>query len=76
MVKRLADLSDTLDEVQTTMRSAKTRLRNAAILCNLTELHPVIDNMTRWVSKAYMLSLFIRMSPELIEAIEYKEDAE
>ena len=52
------------------MVSAKTRLKNAAILRNLTDLKPKLDNDTRWSGKFEVLQRFGRLRDDLIEVSE------
>ncbi len=48
MVKNMTNLSSTIDSVHETMKIAKTRLKNAAALGNLTDLRPILHSETRW----------------------------
>ena len=43
-----ADLRTTVSTEHDTIREVKSKLKSAAVLRNLTELHPVLDNATRW----------------------------
>jgi len=61
-------LSSTLDSVHSTMKAAKAKLKNAAILRNLTHLKPVLYNKTRWSGKSAVLERFVRIREQLIQA--------
>ncbi len=37
-----------MNSVQTTMQEIKSKSKSAAVLSNLTKVHPVLDNATRW----------------------------
>lgn len=68
MVASHYDMKNTIDSVRETMTSARARLKNAAILRNITDLRPRIDNTTRWSGKYYILNQFVNMRSDLIEA--------
>ena len=68
MMKNHFDLTRVIDAVHETMRTAKIKLRNAALLRNLTDLRPIMNNETRWSGKVLMLKRFLRIREELIEA--------
>ena len=66
-VKNTAQLQHTIDDVHATMLSAKSKLKNAALLQNETDLKPVIHNKTRWSGKFKMLKQWIVIRNELIQ---------
>ena len=55
------------------MKEVKTKSKSAAILRNLTELLPVLDNTTRWSGKVTMLKRFLDVREEIIEASEHAD---
>ena len=57
----------TLDTVHDTMFAAKSKLRNSALLRNITDLVPVLYNKTRWSGKYSTLSRFLSIREKLIE---------
>lgn len=63
-----ADLRTIIDSVHETMKSAKSKLKNAAVLRNITDLRPIINNATRWSGKSDMLERYLRLRDDLIEA--------
>ena len=67
MVGRISDLNKQLESVHKTMLAAKT-LKSAAVLRNLTDLHPVVPNATRWSGKSQMLTRYIRIREDLLKA--------
>ena len=68
MIEHHVELSKTIETVHQTMRAARTRLRNAAVLKNLTDLRPVMHNDTRWRGKRFMSVRFNQIRTELIAA--------
>jgi len=60
-------LKTALNSVHETMLSCKQKLKNSALLRNLTDLKPIIHNQTRWSGKFYMMQRFLRIRTELIE---------
>lgn len=46
-MRRYGDLAQVIDSVNKTMKEAKTKLKSAAALRNLTDLRPVMNNETR-----------------------------
>lgn len=66
MVDAHAQLRSTIESVHATMRGAK-KLKNSALLRNLTPLNPIMHNATRWSGKLHMLARFVRIREELIE---------
>eukprot|EP00171_Calliarthron_tuberculosum_P023317 IDg23317t1 len=73
MIRHHADLSRTIDAVHDTMKAAKSKLKNAAVLRNLTDLRPIMNNVTRWSSTFEMLRRFGRIHDELIVASQNEE---
>ena len=67
MIKKNLELKSTIMSIHDTMKAAKTGLKNPAILQNITNLKPVMDNMTRWSSKCDMLKRFIRIRDDLLK---------
>lgn len=56
-----------IESVHATMKSAR-KLKNAAILRNITDYCPVLNYETRWSGKRRMLDRFIKIRNKLIEA--------
>lgn len=52
------------------MTSAETKLKKAAVLGNITDLRPTLDNGPRWSGKFEIFARFDRMRDDLIEASE------
>ena len=50
------------------MTSIKSKNSNAAILRNLTDLRPVLDNKTRWSGKFFMVQRYCRIYDEIVAA--------
>jgi len=75
MVQNDTSLRNTINSVHCTMKAAKTKLKSAAILRNLTKLRPILHNKTRWSSKYDMIARFTRIRNKLIEASQ-SNDAE
>ena len=75
MINRHIELKNVIESVHRTMKEVKSKSKSAAVLRNLTELHPVLDNETRWSGKVLMLKRFIEIRSEIIEASEH-EDSE
>jgi hypothetical protein len=73
MVKASDDMKNTIAKVHDVMACAKQKLRNAALLRNITDLRPILENKTWWSGKAAMLVRFIRLRDKLIEAADNKE---
>ena len=67
MTKTNMALHEVLNSVHGTMLSCKQKLRNGALLRNLTDLKPIIHNQTRWSGKYYMMERFLRIRDELLE---------
>ncbi|KAI0560856.1 Ribonuclease H-like protein [Gracilaria domingensis] len=66
MEDRHSQLEQTIDSVHGTMKDAK-KLRNAALLRNLTDLSPIMHNAIRWSGKLHMLKRFIRIREDLLD---------
>ena len=49
------------------MKKAKTKLKHAAMLRNMTHLKPVLYNKTRWSGKYYMFERWLQIRDTLIE---------
>lgn len=54
-------LSPIIDSIHSTMLNCLQKLKNRAMLRNLTEISPIIHNKTRWSSKYSMLKHFNRI---------------
>jgi hypothetical protein len=76
MVANTIQLKNVIENVHAVMLSAKRKLKNAALLRNLTNLKPVIHNKTRWSGKHFMLTRFLRIRDELIEVADNEESVE
>ena len=70
MIDAHTDLKYYVDSVRRTISRARRKLKNAAILRNLTDLRPKLENSTRWPGKYLILHQFTRMRDDLIEATE------
>ena len=68
MIERHVELSKTIETVHETMREARSRLRNAAVLKNLSDLGSVMHKDTRWSGKRFMLEHFNQIRREFIAA--------
>ena len=53
------------------MREIKGRLKNTAILGDLSQLVPIMDNVMRWSSKLPMDKRFYATHDELIDALDH-----
>jgi hypothetical protein len=67
MVEKHSDLTNVIANTHETMRAAKQKLKNTALLRNMTDLKPVMHNKTRWSGKYSMLKRFSQIRQELIE---------
>ncbi len=67
MIASHLDLKNTVGSVHETMNSGRSKLKNAAILRNVTELKPKVDNITRSSGKLEILRQFTRMHEYLVE---------
>jgi len=72
MVRKNKDMSGVIDSVHEIMKMAK-RLKNQAILRNLTDLKPMLHNKTRWSSKCEMLHRFLEIRPQIISAKDHED---
>ncbi len=68
MVHAHPDLRNTIQSVRNTMTSARSELKNSAILRKITDLRPKPDNATRWSGKYANLHQWTRMRNHLIDA--------
>lgn len=66
MAKEQKRLNKLLSTVHNTMRDAMQKLKNSAILRNITHLISALENVTRRSSKYVMLSRFNRIVEKLI----------
>ena len=73
MVSNHIDLKNTIDSVRETMSDARSKLKNAAILRNITDLRPKLDNDTRWSGKFEILKQFAKMRDDILEAAEHPD---
>lgn len=71
MIESHLDLKNTISSVHETMKSIKLKPKSAAVLRNLCELRPVMDNETRWSSKVSLLGRFNEIRTEIIDASEH-----
>ena len=55
MIEQHSELKNVIESIHRTMKEVKTKSKSAAILRNLRELRPVLDNATRWSGKVTML---------------------
>ena len=58
MIENHGDLSNAITSERVTMHEVKSKLKFSAVLRNLTDLSPVIDNETRWSAKFKVLRRF------------------
>ena len=63
-------MSRAIDLIHDTMKTSRQRIRNRAMLRNLTFLSPITHNVTRWSSKYDMMARFLRIRSELISVSE------
>ena len=68
MIRNMPELKKQIDSVHNTMAAARNGLKNAAVLRNLTELHPIVPNDTRWSGKSLMLSRYVTIRDDLLTA--------
>jgi len=73
MVQNDRSLQNTIEGVHRVMKEAKTKLKSAAVLRNLTKLRPILYNKTRWSGKHDMLARFLKIRSELIEASQHDD---
>ena len=65
MVDNDSTLKDCIDSVHRTMTDCRSKLRNRAMLRNLTTLSPIVENKTRWSGKYMMITRFCRIYDSL-----------
>lgn len=65
MVKRHGNLNHTIESVHKAMKYARVKLKNAAVLRNITDLRPIMNNDTRWSGKHDILLRLKSISEEL-----------
>jgi hypothetical protein len=73
MVSNDIQLSQAIDCIHETMKAAKQKLKNAALLRNLTDLKPKMHNKTRWSGKYAMLERWGTLRDDLIEAENHQD---
>ena len=61
------DLADLLEQVHQTMVSIKTKNSKAALLHNVTDLKPILDNKTRWSGKYSMVDPYCQIYEEIVQ---------
>lgn len=66
MIDDVVDLNRVVKSIHKTMKAAKWRLKNPAMLRNITTLRPLLTNATRWSGKCNMVNRFVRTRPQLI----------
>ncbi len=67
MIERHYELRNVIESIHRTMKEVKTKSKSAAILRNLTELRPILDNATQWCGKVTMLKRFLDVREEIFE---------
>lgn len=67
MVNNETDQQCKIENVHRTMLSAK-RLKNSAVIPNLVDLKPVRHIETLWYKTILMISLFLRVRENILEA--------
>ena len=73
MMKNDENLCYIIDTTYGTMLECKSRIKNRAVLCNLTKCKPIIYNATYWTGKVDMLSQFHIIHDDLETALEHKD---
>jgi hypothetical protein len=71
MVSGNSQMKETISTIHDVMACAKQKLRNAAVLRNITDLRPVLENKTRWSGKVAMLARFVRLRDDLVKAADH-----
>eukprot|EP00171_Calliarthron_tuberculosum_P002370 IDg2370t1 len=74
MIELDGSLSSTIDSIHDTMKSCKTKLKNRALLRNISHLNPVLHNVTRWSSTYHMIKRFNLIRDDLI-TVSNEEDS-
>lgn len=72
MVDCHTKLKRTIESVHVTMKAAR-KLQNTALLRNLTDLSPIMHNVTHWPGKVHMLPRFTFIREELFKVRIYPE---
>ena len=67
MIRCMPDLNRQIETVHKSMSAAKA-LKHSAMLRNLTDLSPVLPNATMWSGKSEMLTRFVPIRDELVQA--------
>ena len=76
MVKTDSSLPNTIEEVNGTMLLSKRKLKNAALLHNLTIPKQTITKKTRWSSMQMMLANWRRIRDKVKEVAEHDDSVE
>lgn len=66
MIERDRTVEKAIDSILGTMKDCKVKLKNRALLRNLSDLNPVLNNKTRWSSTYHMISRFNKLRDALI----------
>lgn len=78
-VRRMIDansrIQGTIESIHKTMKSCKSGLKNRALLRNITDLCPVLNNQTRWSSIYQMLTRYNRIRDALIRVADSSESS-
>jgi hypothetical protein len=72
MVRGNFELQKTISNIHDVMACAKQKLRNAAVLRNITDLRPILENKTHWSGKVAMIARFIRIRDDLMKAADHE----
>ncbi len=75
MITESPSLQSTIDSVHLTMKSCTTGLRNRALLRNITDLSPVLNNQARWSSVHFMLKRYMRIRDALLSVGDSSESS-
>lgn len=67
IVNSTVELSNVIDSVSATMTQCKQRLKNAPLLRNMVEWHPILYYQTRWSGKFYLLQRFLQTWEHLVK---------
>ena len=65
-------LSKTVQTIYTTMSDCKSKMKNGAMLRNLTDLAPITHNETKWTSKFAVIQRFNKIGDKIIQVPEDK----
>lgn len=63
-------LTETIASIHETMSNCRRKLKNRAMLRNLTTLSPILHNKTRWLSNFSMLRRFNRIRNQLLKLVD------